>query len=932
MRSFPLLAAVLCAVVPSVVRAAPSFAPANLTCEGLVHPLGLDVPLPRFSWQLTDTRRGAKQTAYQIRVATSPERLREERPDVWDSKTVGTDQSIWAPFGGPALESGRRYYWQVRVWDQQGKPGGWSAPTYWETGLLNPADWHAQWIGYVEGRPDPKSTQSPLLRKTFTLAQPIQSARIYVTALGSYRLSINGRRVGEDVLTPDWTDYRKRVTYQTYDVTDLLRQGENAVAAMLGDGWYGSGLGWNLQRFSFGPPPDRLLMQLQVTYADGRKETVVTDGSWKATLGPILRSEIYAGETYDARKEQPGWDRPGFRDSGWQPVTVLDAPPAALVAQRSPTIQVTQELKPRTVQEPKPGVFVFDMGQNMVGWARLRAAGPAGTSIRMRFAEILNPDGTIYTANLRRAEATDTFTLRGGGEETFEPHFTYHGFRYVELTGYPGRPGLNTILGIVFHTNTPPSGAFACSDDMVNQLWRNITWGQRGNQESVPTDCPQRDERLGWMGDAEIFSRTACFNMDMDAFYSKWMRDVVDAQSAAGGFSDVSPRVVDPADGAPAWGDAGIIIPYEVYRQYGDTGIVRDNWPAMVRWMEYIHGANPNLLWLKRRNNDFGDWVPAGSDTPKDVLATAYWAYDAQLMAEMARALGRAEEASGYLELYNGIKAAFIKAYVKDDGTVGNGSQTCQALAIHMGLLPDGMTKAAADVLVRDIQKRGGHLSTGFVGTCYLMRALTMAGHTDMAYQLLLNEDYPSWGYMIRKGATTMWERWNGDTGDPGMNSFNHYAFGAVGEWIYRCVAGIDTDPHAPGYRAVIIHPRLDSRITHARGEYESMYGKVVSDWTSSADGAFSLNVTVPANSAALVYVPFSGQGKVLEGGKTPTRDIGVVFQRMEDGCALYFVGAGTYSFTSGTGPATATPRAPRAKPAANPSPSSDKQLDKVFK
>lgn len=443
---------------------------------------------------------------------------------------------------------------------------------------------------------------------------------------------------------------------------------------------------------------------------------------------------------------------------------------------------------------------------------------------------------------------------------------SYHGFRYVEVTGFPGTPTLDSITGVVFHTAAPYTGTFSSASEIANQIWKNTMWGQRGNLESVPTDCPQRDERLGWMGDAGIFWRAAAYNMDMQAFTHKWMRDVVDAQSKEGGFPDVAPRVIDNSDGAPAWGDAGVIVPWTAWRQYGDRRIVAENWAAMERWMNYIHEQNLDLIWTKRRNNDFGDWVPANSTTPKDLIATAYWAQDAKMMMDMARAIHRDPDSAKYSRLNDGIREAFIHKFVRDDGTIGNGSQTCYALALHIGLLPDSLRKAALDHLIADIQSRNGHLSTGFLGTPHLMFALSENGRADVAYTLLLNETYPSWGYTIRKGATTIWERWNGDTGDPSMNSYNHYAFGSVVEWLYREVAGIDTDPSSPGFERIVIRPRPDARLRHARAEYDSVRGKIVSEWTFDAAGAFALNVTIPANTTATVILP-NGTTKVVGSG-----------------------------------------------------------------
>jgi alpha-L-rhamnosidase len=987
--------------------------PVHLRCEHLSNPLGMDAEHPSLSWQSDNTERNWHQSAYQILVASSTARL--SSPDVWNSGKQNSTESNGIVYRGPKLESRRRYYWTVRVWDAGGKLSE-AIPAWWEMGLLAKSDWSAKWISRkdpeqeadraamrwvgVEGQAAGKFrlsfdvAQKPrdavllltargnwkatinghevaawhgwqeverinigdflitgnnlievsiaeagkaaglaalvkitradgtleripterweaggakaaltdldgaylpetaaLLRKPFTIDKPVRAARIYATALGSYRLFLNGARVGKDLLTPDWTDYRKRVLYQTYDITPALAQGNNAIGAMLGDGWYGSGLGWNGVRFNFGPPPLRFIAQIEIEYTDGQHQTIATDGTWKTSASPILRSELYTGETYDARLEQPGWDTPGFQDTTWAAASISSAPPAVVSSQMSPTIQVTENISPKNVSSPAPDVFVFDMGQNMVGWATLKASGPAGTKIRLRFAEILTPDGNIYRDNLRSAEATDTYILRGSGAEYFEPHFTYHGFRYVEVTGYPGKPPLDAITGQVFHTANEFTGKFTSSSLMLNQLWRNALWSERGNLTSVPTDCPQRDERLGWMGDAQIFWRTASFNMDMAAFTHKWMRDVVEAQSPQGAFSDVSPRVVDLSDGAPAWGDAGVIIPWTAWQQYGDTRIIEENWEPMSRWMEYIGSANPDGIRNQRRNNDFGDWVPAESETPKDLIATAYWAYDANLMSQMAHAAGKEAESKKYAALFDSIRTAFQKQFVQDNGEVGNGSQTCYALALHMHLLPDSLKTLAMERLVADIEKRHWHLSTGFVGTPYLLAALSDNGRADVAYRLLLNDTYPSWGYMIAKGATSIWERWNGDVGDPSMNSYNHYAFGAVVEWLYRHVAGIDIAPDSQGFRKIEIHPLLDARLTRVHGEYDSIYGRISSDWRTEPSGQFMLKLTIPANTTAIVYLPAGPNSRVTESGKP------VEVRPAAAGSVTSTVGSGSYEF-----------------------------------
>jgi len=614
------------------------------------------------------------------------------------------------------------------------------------------------------------------------------------------------------------------------------------------------------------------------------------------------------GESYDARDEMPGWSEPGFDDSAWYVVKAEEIGDAKLVAQPDESIRVTEELEAKTVTEPEEGVYVFDMGKNMVGRVRLKVQGEAGTEITLRHAEALNPDGTLYTTNLRAARATDHYVLRGGGEETYEPRFTFHGFRYVEVTGYPGEPPLGAVTGRVVHSATPPTGFFECSNPMVNELQENILWGQRGNFLSVPTDCPQRDERLGWMGDAQIFVRTASFNMDVAAFFEKWMTDVEDAQSREGAFPDVAPLLtgsglMDLSRGAPAWGDAGIIVPWTIYRTYDDTRIVERHYDAMARWMDYLHEANPDLIRKNRMGNNYGDWLsPEGDHTPKHLLATAYWAHDAKLMAEMAEATGRREDAKDYGDLNERIKDAFNETFVSPDGRIEGDTQTCYLLALHMGLLPEDLRPAAAEHLVRTIEREDWHLSTGFVGVGYLCPVLTEAGRTDVAYRLLLNETYPSWGYTIKNGATTIWERWDGWTEEngfqsPNMNSFNHYSLGSVGEWLYRYVAGIDLA--SPGYGRILIRPRPGG-LSHARGEYDSVRGRISSSW--KIEGArFTLEVLVPPNTTATVHVPCAD---VSEGGGSVDEADGVELLRADEGETVLSVGSGRYEFAGRVEPA----------------------------
>jgi alpha-L-rhamnosidase len=968
----------------------------NLRCEYLQNPMGVNSLNPRLSWALSSNQRGWRQSAYQIQVASSAKLLSAGKPDLWDSGKVASTQSLNIRYGGRPLKSGDKCFWKVRVWDKNGKASPDSNVQTWQMGLLNTSDWTGQWVGTTMPRDIKQAGLTlptpPFLRKTFDLAKPIRKATFYASARGVYELRLNGKKVGDEVLAPGWTDYNTRIQYQTYDVTQSVRRGANAVGAILGDGWYSGFVGFSNQRNHYGSET-AFIGQLVVTFTDGTTQTIGTDTTWQSAAGPIEYSDMLQGEYYDARKAQTGWDTPQYHGTGWKNSVIVPAPtqnildvtdklkaavvnntlsiksgndiggdpafnvvkqlkvdytingqnrsrtlaenemltipgpnetsgplvirnaeygalnlakkgPAALVGTHDPAIRVTEQLKPRKITQPKPGNYILDMGQNMVGVVRLSLKAPAGTKVQLRFAEMLNPDGTAYTANLRSARATDTYICSGKGTETWEPRFTFHGFRYVEVTGFPGTPTTDAFTGLVIGSDIPKTGTFISSSPMVNQLQRNIDWGQRGNFLSVPTDCPQRDERLGWMGDAQVFARTATYNRDVSAFFTKWMQDVEDGQSVEGGFSDVSPRKVDNADGAPAWGDAGVIVPWTMFQAYGDRQIVDKHWDAMEKWMSYLTSANPDGLWKKRRNNDFGDWLSINADTPKELLATGYYAYDASLMARMAAATGRTAEAVKYNALFEKIKAAFNAAYVKSDGTITGGTQTCYLVALRFDLLPEAMRPLAASHLVADIRAKNDHLSTGFIGVGYICPTLTDTGYNDVAYKLLLNDTFPSWGYSIKQGATTIWERWDGWTEekgfqDVGMNSFNHYSLGSVGEWLYGHVAGIATDPDYPGFERIIVKPHPGPGLTFANATYDSIRGRIVSNWKIEG-GLTTYDVTIPANATATVIVPNAEASKVKESeAPLSTATAGVTAIRQEGKDTAIELGSGTYRFTA---------------------------------
>ncbi len=886
------LGAVLLAGIASAAVAAK-----DLRCEYLTDPLGIDAGSPRLSWILTSDQRGEKQTAYQILVASSAGLLNADTGDLWDSGKVESDESSQIAYVGKALVSRESCFWKVRAWDRDGHSGAWSSVARWQMGLLEPADWSAKWIA-----PEPLVADKtlPYLRKSFELKAPVQRAVLYVTALGLYEVHLNGRRVGDHVLAPDWTDYRQRVRYQAYDVTALLKTGRNAMAALLANGWFSGHIGNGGYKF-FGKEP-AFLAQLELTYADGHTEQIVTDDTWKWHDSPIRSSDFMLGEDYDARLEINGWDRPGLDDRRWLPVGVRDESSRKLEAQVMEPVRQICELKAKTVTRLKPGCWVYDLGQNMVGVVRLKVSAAAGTKVTLHHAEMLNPDGTLYTKNLRGAPSIDHYVCKGDGVEIWQPRFTFHGFRYVEITGLYGPPDLGAVTGIVIGSDTPRTGEFTCSDPRLNQLQSNIQWGQRGNYLSVPTDCPQRDERLGWMGDAQVFVRTATYNADVAAFFTKWLVDVDDGQSPQGAFSDVSPNTMN-CYGAPGWGDAGVICPWTIYRVYGDKRILEQHLPAMIKWVEYLRQHSDNLIRDRDRGNDYGDWLSIHADTPKDLIGTAYFACSTHLVARSCAALGRSDDAAKYEQLFQDIKAAFDQRYVTADGHVEGNTQTAYLLALKFDLLPDDLRAKAAQYLKDDIQARGWHLSTGFLGVSYLLPVLAQVGHPATAYRLLLQDTYPSWLFPVEHGATTIWERWDGwtpDKGfqDPGMNSFNHYALGSCGEFLFADIGGIR--PASPGYKTLLIDPVIGKGLTWAKTSYDSIHGKIATAWKLDGN-RLTLEVVVPVNTTATVCVPAKDVAEVTESGRPVNQAEGVKFLRQEKDAVDFEVGSGTYRFASET-------------------------------
>jgi alpha-L-rhamnosidase len=947
MKTVPWIAAAMAALAPA---ARAQLAPVDLQVEMRVAPEGLDDPRPRLSWRLESAARAQVQSAYRILAAAGEAALAADTGDLWDTGKVEAGESMHVPYAGRPLASRQRVHWKVKVWDGAGRESAWSAPARWSMGLLRPEDWTAQWIAFKDDSPvhaDRKTLHLPPARhyrKEFAAGKPVKRATVHASALGIYELEINGRRVGDAWFTPGWADYAKRGYYNTADVTALVAPGPNCLGAAVADGWYAGYLGYALLcgygphkagRALYGKTP-ALLAQLEIEYADGTTATVGTDATWKVTgAGPIREADFLMGESYDARREMPGWSRPGFDAKGWEdavpaaangsvtapfsdpsgtrPVELGFRKPPRLQAYVAPPIRVTQEVPAQRVTGAKPGVYIFDLGQNIAGVVRLKVKGPAGTALTIRHGEMLHPDGRLMTENLRKARATDTYILRGDpAGETWSPRFTYHGFQFVEIAGLPGNPGLDAVTGLVLHNDTPLVGAFECSDDLLNRLHRNIVWTQRGNYVEVPTDCPQRDERLGWMGDAQIYARAATFNADVAAFFTKWLDDVEEAQHPFGAYPDYCPYPM--AHGQPgkpygtAWMDAGVICPWTVWTAYGDTRAVERHYDSMRRFLDFRAEAGPTG---KSIGNPWGDWLNVKEDTPIQYVDLCYHARSADLMAAMASAIGRADDAAAYRKRFDSLKEDFKAKCLEADGRLKVDTQTAHVLALDFGLLPDALRKPAADRLAAKIAKNGHRMTTGFLGTKPLLPVLSANGHHDLAVRLFQSRQFPSWGFEVVNGATTIWERWDSYTKEEGfgrhnaaMNSFSHYAFGAVCEWMFRDLAGIDTD--GPGYRKILIRPGPPSPgsnpdvkpIDRVKASYGSRRGPIAVEWSREAK-RFVLRVEIPANTTATVLLPAADAATITEGGKPLAEAAGVRLLRMEGGRAVLEIGSGRYAFSS---------------------------------
>ena len=850
--------------------------PVHLRTEYFDHPVGLGEARPRFSWWVNDNRSGARQTAYQIIVGKQA-----GSSELWDSGKVQSDRSVFVTYEGTPLTSRSIGWWQVRTWDAQGCESPWSAHASFEIGLLEPSDWSAQWIGSsVVGGPK-SSAPCPYFRRTFTLEKSILRARLYITALGLYECHINGKAVSSDVFRPGWTDYAKRVQYQTYDVTSFLHPGQNAIGAILGDGWYCGFIGGNLFGRQWRGDRPKLLVQLEVLYSDGSRSVIISDEKWKTTIGPILESDLLMGEIYDARLELGDWSCPAYEDIDWNAVCIFPDPKIAIDAQRGPSVKAMETLTYKKILEGKPTwsyptVKIIDFGQNLVGRIRLTippGENASGHTIRIRYAEMLNKDGTLYTENLRNAKQTDYFTPPDHSAGcTWESRFTFHGFRYMEISNFPGELTADHVQAVALYSEMEKTGSFECSDSLLNQLQNNIEWGQKGNFIDVPTDCPQRDERLGWTGDAQVFIRTACFNRDVSGFFAKWLEDMIYSQSSEGAIPGVVPNALRPGDlvnGGPAWADAMVICPWTLLRCYDDVGLIERLYPSMQKFMTYLETIDSRdhiRAFDGCKFQGFGDWLATDAEngsasgrTPTDLVGTAFYAYVSRQMSQMARRLGKISDAERYETLFQVIRQAFNNRFVTAAGLIAGHTQTAYVLALVFDLLSSEHRKIAIEELVKNIKKHEMHLATGFIGTPHLLFALSDNGYADIALKLLTQKTYPSWLYPVLNGATTIWERWDGWSSekgfqDPDMNSFNHYAYGAVGQWIYSRLAGLDTD--SPGYKHLVIRPIPADGvgITHAKATLVTPYGIASSGWKIQ-DGQMIIDVVVPPNTTATLYL-----------------------------------------------------------------------------
>lgn len=924
-----------------------SFSLTNLRTEYLENPLGIDVLQPKFSWQIATDGRNVMQASYQVQAAQTAGALAAGQGLLWDSGKVASENSLAVQYDGPEAQSRQQYFWRVRVWDQDDRPSSWSEAAWWETGLLAGQEWEADWIE-VDWEEDPKAFKPcPFFRRSFTLDGPVKSARLYITAHGLYEAWLNGQRVSDQAFTPGYTPYDKMLQYQVYDVTDLLRPGENALGAILGDGWYRGKVYVSSNRNVYG---DRLglLAQLHTDTTDGQMLVIHTDSQWKSSTGPIVKSDMKDGEIYDARLEMPGWCRAGFDDRAWKEVRTVAHPKDHLVASMGVPVRRKETFPPKAILKTPKGETVLDFGQNLAGVVHMKVRGPRGTTVHLHHGEALDKDGNFTVANLFLPAPKEDklppfqevfYTLKGDGEEEYEPRFTVHGFRYVKVEGYPGQPTADDFYSVAIYSDMPPSGKFTCSDPLINQLHHNTEWSMKSNFLDLPTDCPTR-ERAGWTGDAQIFTPSASFLMDMRAFFRKWLNELRIEQfpnGMVGNFvpnpyrltSSGSARFLKWLDGSSGWGDVSVIMPWALYWAYGDVTVLEDQYESMKAWVEHVQKQARRVNWSKKISPRYwfdksyrarqqyiwdtgyhwGEWLePGGGSTitmasdmikrmlfGSAVVATAYFANSARIVAKVAEVLGKAEDAKKYNALAEQVKAVYIEELIGKGGRIQPDRQASYVRVLAFDLAPEALKPAIVEHLVRLVRAAGNHIGTGFLSTPFLCHVLSENGHLDVAYDLLTQKTIPSWLYAITKGATTIWESWEGirEDGTPQL-SLNHYSPGSVINFLHRKVAGIEAAE--PGYRCIAIHPLPGGGLTSAGARYQSARGLIVSEWIKE-NHKMRLDVTIPANTRAVVTLPGAAASQVLESGVPLAQAEGVANPLQMGKDTRIEIGSGAYRF-----------------------------------
>jgi alpha-L-rhamnosidase len=884
----------------------------NLRCEMLVNPLGIDAEKPRLSWEIMGEERGLMQTSYQVLVASSAEKLDKNESDLWDSGKINSDQSIMINYAGKPLLSRQSCFWKVKTWTTNGE-SNWSKNASFSIGLLKSSDWQAKWIGLDRAFPwDSVSKFSRLsaryFRKTFDANAAVKKATVYIIGLGHYELYLNGKKISDEVLAGAPTDYRKSVLYNTFDVTSEVKKGKNAIGTVLGNGrFFTMRPKYKPKKINeFGFP--KMLFQMEIEYANGTKKVIASDGSWKVTAdGPIRSNNEYDGEEYDARKEIPAWNNASFIDQKWLKAELVKAPEGKVAAQVNEPIKIMQTVKPVAINQLKPGVFVLDMGQNFAGWLQLKVKGRGGEKVTMRFAETLQKSGELYVANLRDAKVTDVYTLKGAGEEVWEPAFVYHGFRYVEITGYPGKPKLNDFEGKVVCDDIQTIGSFETSNPTINQVYKNAYWGILSNYKGMPVDCPQRNERMPWLGDRATGALGESFIFGNGNLYAKWLDDIEQSQTAEGAIPDVAPAYWNYYSDNMTWPGTYLLIADMLYKQFGDSKPIEKHYSSMKKWLSYMQAKYMKDYILTK--DKYGDWcVPPESlelihakDTTRttdgQLIATAYYYRMLFLMKRFAKMLNKPEDAKEYVALSAKIRDAFNQKYLnKQTLQYANGTVTANLLPLYFDITREADRKTVFKNIVNRFETTDkGHIATGVIGTQWLMRGLTEYGRPDLSYKLAANDDYPSWGYMAKHGATTIWELWNGDTANPSMNSGNHVMLlGDLITWYYQNLAGIKAGINDPGFKQIIMKPSVIEGLNEVNSSYKTPYGLVKSSWKKEGN-QFNWKITVPGNAKALVSVPAASQDQVMEGGKKTAS--GVKFIKMEDGRAVFEVGSGDYEF-----------------------------------